>query len=197
MIRAVLFDFYGVWRPDIFDIYLQQAPQYGADVAEELQEAVKRYFRGEIDVEEIAGKFRFKMGRADIDASQFTLDENSVSPMIIEFMRELHGHFLKLGVLANLGNQEYKILSDFNTHNQVFEVIASPLSFQSSAPLLSNEIFAQALQAIGEPPRSCLVVSGNKAYQDFASSLGMAVVPFESAQKLRQDLEKMLASELA
>src|SRR5690606_18850604 len=100
----------------------------------------------------------------DISAQQFTLQESDISPEVAAFMRELHGHFVKLGVLANLGAQEYKLLTDFNTHNQVFEVIASPLAFGLKLPLLSKEVFAKALQAIGEPPRSCLVVTGNQDY---------------------------------
>jgi FMN phosphatase YigB (HAD superfamily) len=197
MIRAVFFDFYGVWLPDIFSNYLAEAQQNGPQAVAELEQAVDQYFHGLTDIQEVAGKFRFKMSRLDIEASQFLLDERSISPAIVDFMRELHGHFVKLGVLANLGSQELQILNSFNQRNQVFEVISGPLAQHSDKPLLSNEVFAQALQAIGEPPRSCLAVTGNQAYQSFAENLGMTVLPFQGFPKLRQDLDQILSSDLS
>ena len=111
-------------------------------------------------------------------------------------MRNLHGHFVKLGVLANLGQQEFKLLTDLNAHTQLFEVITGPLPLQMQAPLLSQDVFAAALQAIGEPPRSCLVVTGNPAYLSFAESLGITALPFEGFPKLQQTLEQLLTSEV-
>jgi FMN phosphatase YigB (HAD superfamily) len=196
MVRAIFFDFYGVWLPDIFTQYLTEAQQQGPQVAGELAALVDRYFHGEVDVSYVADGFRYKLSRADIDVDQFTLSEADISPAVTDFMRNLHGHFVKLGVLANLGTQEYDLLTSFNTHNQVFEAIVGPLSLQSGAPLLSQEVFAQALQAIGEPPRSCLVVSGNPAYLAFAESLGISTVPFGGFPELQQNLEQLLSSEL-
>lgn len=192
-----MFDFYGVWLPDIFSDYLYQAQQYGPEAVSHLEVLVGQYFQGEIDIEEVAAGFRYTLSRPDIDSNQFRLNEQSISPAIVTFMRELHSHFLKLGVLANLGRQETQLLTDFNQHNQLFEIIAGPFPLHINAPLLSNEIFSKALQLIGEPPRSCLVVTSNAGYQSFAAGLGMTVLPFQGFPKLRQDLDQILSSDLA
>jgi FMN phosphatase YigB (HAD superfamily) len=197
MIRAVLFDFYGVWLPDSFAEFLEQARQHDYQAGAELETQLYQYFHGQLSVEDLVGSFRFKLNRMDLDPAQFVLNEGSIAPAIVDFMRELHGHFVKLGVLANLGSQELQLLNNFNQHNQLFEIIASPLAFGSEQRLLTNEIFAQTLQAIGEPPQNCLVVTGNPDYQNFAQNLGMTVLPFEGFPKLRQDLEQRLASETA
>ncbi len=196
MIRAIFFDFYGVWTPDIFSQYLAMAQESGPKVAGELEAIVGRYFQGEFTSEYVADNFRFKLSRPDIDTNQFTLRETDISPALTDFMRNLHGHFVKLGVLANLGMQENELLTNFNTHNQLFEVIAGPFPLKLKAPLLSQEVFAAALQAIGEPPRSCLVITGNTAYQQFAESLGITTLLFEGFPKLQQTLEQLLASEV-
>jgi FMN phosphatase YigB (HAD superfamily) len=196
MIRAIFFDFYSVWVPDIFSEYLALAPQRGPVVAGELQDIVNKYFMGEVTPAVVADSFRYKLARPDIDESQFTLKETDISPAVTNFMRNLHGHFVKLGVLANLGVQEYEILNSFNLHNPLFEVITGPLPLRMRAPLLSQEVFAQALQAIGEPPGSCLAVSGNPNYLQFAQSLGLAVLPFAGMPNLQQTLDQLLASEM-
>jgi FMN phosphatase YigB (HAD superfamily) len=195
MIRAIFFDFYGVWTPDIFSEYLALAPQKGPKVVGELEHVVNQYFHGRVDAEYVADAFRFQLSRPDIDTAQFTLQEENIFPAIVDFMRDLHGHFVKLGILANLGRQEYRLLNNFNNHTQVFEVIAGPLPLQLPDLLLSKEVFARALQAIGEPPRSCLVITADTAYQEFAQSLGIATLAYEGFPKLRQTLDQLLANE--
>ncbi len=194
MIRAVFFDFYGVWAPDKFAEYLAEVEQYGWSAADELHKLTRQYFQGKIGPPELAEAFRYYLHRTDIDAAQFALNENAVYPAIVSFMRGLHGHFLKVGILAELGAQELKLLSDFNAHNQVFEVIAGPLAFQLNQPLLTQEVFARALQAIGEPPKSCLVVSGNQEYLRFAESLGIAILQYKGYNNLLPELEQLLST---
>ena len=182
--------------PDTFSDYLAQAQQRGPAIAGELQAVVNQYFQGEVTPEYVADSFRFKLARPDIDTNQFTLRESDISPAVTNFMRTLHGHFVKLGVLAYLGPQEYKILTDFNNHNQLLEVITGPFPLRLRAPLLSQEVFAQALQAIGEPPGSCIVVSGNPNYLAFAQSIGMGTLQFSGLPNVQQALEHILTSEL-
>jgi hypothetical protein len=96
MIRAVFFDFYGVWLPDIFSQYLAEAQPMGPQVTDELVSLLNRYYHGEVSLEDLAGGFKFKMNRPDISADQLLLNASSVSPAIVTFMRELHEHFLKI-----------------------------------------------------------------------------------------------------
>jgi FMN phosphatase YigB (HAD superfamily) len=196
MIRAIFFDFYSVWVPDTFSDYLSSAQQSGLDPDGQVPAAIEKYFQGEVTPEHLADFLRFKLNRSDIDANQFKLKEEDISPAVTTFMRNLHGHFVKLGVLANLGPQEYAILTDYNRQNQLFEVIAGPLPLNLKAPLLSQPVFAGALQAIGEPPASCLVVSGNPAYLQFAQSIGIATLQFNGLPSLQQTLDQLLTSEL-
>lgn len=195
MIRAILFDFYSVWAPDTLGEQLEAAKQAGPAAHEELRALIERYYRGQASVEDVAEGFRVKLSRPDIDASLFSLQSKGISPALGDFMRNLHAHFLKLGVLANLGPQEYQLLTNFNTQNELLEAIVSPYSLQLDQHLLSKEVFARALQAIGEPPQSCLVVTGHQDYQQFAESLGIATVPFEGFPKLQQTLEQILAQD--
>lgn len=193
MIRAIFFDFYGVWTPDVFAEHLAEAQQFGPAVVNELTGVVERYFLGQATPEQVADAFRFKLSRPDIDTAQFTLRETDIYPAIVDFMRGLHGHFVKLGILAELGPQEFRLLNDFNQQNQVFEAIASPLSLQLPMPLLSNEVFDAALRTIGEPTRSCMVVTANPAYLQFAQNLGIGSLVYQGFPKLQQDLQQILS----
>jgi FMN phosphatase YigB (HAD superfamily) len=194
VIRAIFFDFYSVWAEDKFALYVNEAGRQNPELARQLQDVMQQYYFGMIDVTAAVDSFRFKLNRPDIDASDFILREADISSGLIDFLRELHGHFLKLGVLANLGLQEFQLLNDFNAHNQLLEVITGPLPQKLPAALLSQEVFAAALQQIGEPPKSCLVVSGHDDYLNFASGLGLAAARFEGFPKLKQSIEQMVAN---
>jgi FMN phosphatase YigB (HAD superfamily) len=190
MVRAIFFDFYSVWAPDRLESYLEIARQQDPTVAAELQAVVDRYYFGELDIDYVADTIKFKLNRLDIGPDEFRLKETDISPRVIDFMRGLHAHFVKLGVLANLGKQEYELLNNFNNHNQLFEVVTGPIALQS--PLLSQETFAKALQAIGEPPKSTLLVTGHEAYRQFAGRLGIATLQFKSFPELQRELDPLL-----
>lgn len=196
VLRAIFFDFYSVWTPDKFSEYLTLAQQLGPTVVGDLSAIVEQYYMGEVTLEYVADSFRFRLSRPDIDIEQFVIHENDIQPAIVDFMRNLHGHFVKLGVLANLGVQEYQVLTSFNNNNQLFEVITGPYPLRLRLPLLSQEVFAKALEAIGEPARSCLVVSGNQAYLEFAKSLGMTTILFQGFPALQEELYKLVSTEV-
>ncbi len=196
MIRAIFFDFYSVWTPDRFQEYLLYAQPLGEKEYKALAEIVNKYYLGEVDLDYLTDVFRYKLGRRDIDKTSLTLHESDISPKVINLMRGLHGHFLKLGVLANLGTMELNVLQHFNATQALFEVIISPLSLGLKTPLLSQQVFTKALQAIGEPPSSCLVVSGHDDYLSFASSHGMQTLRFTSFDQLIRSLGESLANDM-
>lgn len=194
MIRAIFFDFYSVWTPDKISYYLATAEQIGPSVHKDLTDLVEQYYHGKVDITVVADSFKTRLGHDDISMSQFRLEEQDISPQIVKFMQNLHGHFFKIGILANLGKQEIDLLNNFNEHNQVFEVIASPMSFQVDQPLLSQEVFIKSLQAIGEPVTSTLYVSGNLYNIEFAASQGINVLQFEGLSKLQQYIDNLIAN---
>lgn len=194
MVRAVFFDFYSVWAPDKLSYYLAQAELAGPEIAKELSDIVEGYYHGKFDIDYVASSFKVKLSDAAIAINEFKLQESDISSAITDFIRQLHEHFVKVGILANLGAQEYELLKNFDQHNQVFEVIASPLSLQLEAPLFSQQVFAQALQVIGEPPQSCLLVSGNRSYLDFAANLGMQVLQYEGLPSLQNSLAQLVTN---
>lgn len=196
MVRGIFFDFYSVWTPDTIQDLLKQASARVPKDAVILAEIVEQYYHGLIDISRLANAFSTELGRPDVTAESLTLHDSDISPAVADLMRGLHSHFLKLGVLGNLGRMELDLLNRFNTSQALFEVIMSPLAIGSNAPLLSEEVFGEALRAIGEPPESCLVISGHDDYLDCAASLEMQTVKFAGQANLRKALTEILSQEI-
>lgn len=196
MVRAIFFDFYSVWTPDVIQGLLDDSATLGNDTHKSLATLVEQYYRGEQSLSVLADTFRYKLSRPDIDENTLSLRESDISPTVINFMRNLHGHFIKLGILGNLGKMEIDLLNQFNEDQPLFEVILSPLSLGLDRPLLSKQVFVKALQEIGEPPSLSLVVSGHQDYLDFASKFGMQTIKFEGLPKLANELWKLLSKDI-
>jgi|SRR5579884_1389613 len=192
MIRAVFFDFYSVWAPDRLSYYLAAVQQNGPEAYQKQVDLVEQYYHGQVGVEALAEAFRIQLGHTDISVKQFQLQESDISPQIVDFMRSLHGHFLKVGILANLGQQEANLLNNFNQQNEVFETIASPLTLGLPSTLFSKEVFSAALQAIGEPTENCLMVSGNQFYLQFCTVLDLPTLRFGGLPQLQSTLSQLV-----
>jgi hypothetical protein len=196
MIRAVFFDFYSVWTPDKFGYYLAYAELMGPAMFKEIYDAIQKYYSGDMTLDDLTGTIRYKLGSKDIDQSTFKLNSNSISPEIANFMMTLHGHFVKVGVLANLGQQEYDLLKDFNDKNPIIEIVASPLSLSLKMPLLTQEVFSKAFESIGETADTCLYISGNPYHLAFAKVIGLQILHFEGLQHLEANLEQILSQDI-
>jgi hypothetical protein len=196
MVRGIFFDFYSVWTPDIIQELLNETSVLGPQESAVLAAMVDKYYHGEINLVNLTDTFRFKLRRPDIDEASMTLRESDISSVVSALMRGLHSHFIKLGVLGNLGRMELGMLELFNTKQPLFEVIMSPLSLGLKQPLLSQEVFIKALQAIGEPPESCLVISGHEDYLAYASSFGMQSLRFAGIAQLEKSLGEVLVKDI-
>ena len=190
MIRAIFFDFYGVWLPDKFLPLLQRLQQENPELVPEVGKKLDQYYVGRVYMEGLIFSLNFNLGMGNLRTEDFIFQPQAISPAVIDLMHGLHGHFVKIGVLANLGKAEFEALAAINQQFQLFEVITGPIA--TGASLLSETTFVSAYQAIGEPPETCLMVSSNALYLDFAKQCGSQTLPYSNMNILGQDLAERL-----
>lgn len=191
MYRAIVFDFYSVWAPDRFALFIERAQRANPALTAELRELFQQYFNGMIEIQQVVDSIRYKFKTYGLacNPEELVLQERNVSEEIIHFIQYLHGHFLKVGVLADLGHQERAILENIHKQYDLFDTISSA---EPGNPLLSQPTFAKALQELGEPPENCLLISGHEDYLSFATGLGLPTLRFEGFPKLIAELRAQL-----
>lgn len=192
MYRAIIFDFYSVWGPDRLSTYTQQLAAIDQAAGETFTAQVASYYAGMSEIQELIDSlsFKFRTLGQTIDPADLLLPQSAIAPQAIQFIQSLHGHFLKVGIVANLGRQERSILENLQQQLDLFDTITSVDSPDET--LLSQVVFARGLYAIGEPPESCLAISGHDEYLQFASTMGLATMRFEGFPKLIQDINQVL-----
>jgi FMN phosphatase YigB (HAD superfamily) len=196
MVKAILFDFYGVWARDKIQAVLDESEALGAPETATMAELVKRYYHGELNFAELIYFLSIELRITNLDEATLSVSESDIPPALISLARNLHSHFVKIGILANLGLTELTLLERFNSRQSLFEAVLSPLSLSVKHPLLSNEVFTKAVRSIDEVPGSCLVVSGHDDYLSFASNFGMHAIRFTGIAQLAETLEDLLLQDV-
>lgn len=192
MIRAVLFDFYSVWTPDVFHRLAYEASQQEPAVAPKLEEITKKYYLGLANTEATINAFRRMSGQFAPSAELFELEKENISTQLVDVTRYLHSHFLKVGILANIGWRDHELLNDLNLKHQLFE--SSTTSLDMGELILCKEAFVKALQGMGEPPESCLIVTGNDPYRQFAERYGIHVLFFQNMPDFKLRLAQLMTN---
>ena len=176
MIRAVIFDFFSVIMPDIYEPLIANAAQVSPELADSIKKEINQYLFGIYNLKELIRSLEIIFRTKEIPTASLKIDMSELPTEIIDIARQLHMHFLKVSIIGNIGNQEIELLTDFDKEKHEFELIAGPGNF--GEPLLSNSFFESALNAIGEPPQNCLLISGHYDYIEFAKSIGLKTMHF-------------------
>jgi FMN phosphatase YigB (HAD superfamily) len=188
MIKAIFFDFHTVWKPDRLAYYLAMAEQYGPEVYESLYEIVEKYYHGAVQLEYVCDAIRIRLGQADVTVDQFKTTEADIAPSIVKLIQNLRAQYIKVGILANLGADEFDLLAKYTLANNVFDTVVCPISLSTPETLLSKEVFEGALRAIGEPPEQTMIISGNPYMVQFAASFNIYTMHFEGLNKLENNI---------
>ncbi len=176
MIRAVIFDFYSVVIPDVFENFEKELLSKDEQSASKIQKQLDDYFMGLSTFEYLTGALEYISGNEKSLTENFKLFESDIPEIFIKLVEALHMHFLKVSIIANIGEQEISLLSNFNEQLKEFDLIAGPSTYGD--PLLSESFFKAALKDLGEPPQNCLLISGHQDYLNFAKQISMNVYRF-------------------
>lgn len=193
MLRAIFFDFYGVWVPDLFMDIILDTKRSDEELSQELQKLLNQYYVGLTSLENLVGSFKVRLNRPDLDVASFELQESHISPEAIQFIQFLHSHFIKVGILASVGQPESKLLHTLDSKYMLFENITDTYTLGSQ--LLTKEVFVEAFRGIGEPRDSCLIVTGNDAYQKFAEKFGIKTLRYSGFPNLKTIVANILEAD--
>ncbi len=190
MIRAVIFDFYGVVVPDIFSDFIRKVSENSDVDDNKLKEQVNKYYLGLENFDYITNALEYISATQDFPKDYFRLLPEDISPNFIKLVKKLHLHFLKVAIVGNMGSQAYEMLTNFDKDAHEFDLIASPSLYGED--LLSEQFFISALNELGAPLDSCLLISNNQAYLNFATKIKMQTRELLDFDSLNDYVEKLV-----
>jgi putative hydrolase of the HAD superfamily len=188
MIRAILFDFFDVFRTDGYNKWLKKH-SFAREGA--LLTVTEKHDRGEYTEKE------FFKAIADVsgeDAEEVEMEMetgNELNRALVEYVGTLHGKY-KLALLSNAVSEYLRgELAKYELEQYFDEiVISSEVGLIKPEP----EIFEHIMHRLGVTAQECIFTDDNPTNVGAAEKLGIHGIVFTDVPGLKEQIEKITSS---
>lgn len=192
MIRAVIFDCFGVLITDVLKVVRDELYERDRDAALEVDQLVRAANLGIISPRESNQQVAAILGvpyedyRARIDGGE------ARNIKLFEYIRELRKTY-KTAMLSNISSHSLdKRFTKDELATYFDEVIVSgDIGFAKPSP----EIYEIAAKRLGVQPEECVFIDDRELFVSAATSVGMTGILYTDFVQLRKELSSLLAQE--
>lgn len=190
MIKAVIFDFFGVL---VTEGFRQFCDTYFPDNKEKRTQAVR--FVTEHDSGILSGE-KYVLQLAELagvtpQVVQQHMSDNKPNNLLLHYIKDRLKPKYKIGVLSNSGDDYMSQIMD-PADVKIFDDVV--LSYRLGMVKPQPEIFELAVERLGVKPSECVFVDDSPSHCEGAKRVGMQTVWYEDFPGMRQKLEEILSS---
>lgn len=187
MIKAIIFDCFGVVFSDDFATIYES---FGGDLTEDsdfLDQLVYRMSKGE--VENWNEQISDRLGVSEQDWEKADLANRKYNFEILAYIKELKKSY-KVGMLSNIGKRGLADHMDYSVLEEHFDDIVESAKIGFAKPeARAYEIAAERLAVRLD---ECVFIDDRPAYAEGATHVGMKAIVYENLDQLKSDLEEVL-----
>lgn len=185
MIRAIVFDNFGVLVDSVYDTLYADLPDGDRQITRSIGVVADR---GDITNAERDEQIMPFLGnnRDKIDAARAKARRNDE---LLSLILELR-HSYKIGMLSNAASGLVESFFSADDMNKYFDDVVLSYKVQLVKP--SQEIYLLAANRMGISPHECLFVDDNQQNVVAAESVGMQGIVYRDFAQFRADLKNML-----
>lgn len=191
MIRAIIFDCFGVVLTDALQAMCDELAESSPDKAREAEELIHTISKGFMSIEEgdIAMSKLFGITREDYVKRKYG-GETRNEPLL-KYIAGLRKEY-KTAMLSNVSNGGLLRRFGVEELNEYFDatVASAEIGFAKPEPQ-AYEITADKL---GVRLTECIFIDDREAYCDGARGVGMKAIVYSSFNQLKSELSRMVAS---
>ena len=187
MIKAIIFDCFGVLTTDIWLSYCESLPPT-ADV-ERARELNRAFDAGLITHTEFFDQVEEATGTRPPDVDVLKSGEIIKNDELIKYIRELKKTY-KLGVLSNISSDW--ITREFLTADEqaLFDEIV--LSYQVGLLKPNYRIYELVCEKLGVEPHEAIMVDDRADFVSAAKSTGLQGITYQNMARFKVELEELL-----
>lgn len=185
MIKAVIFDYFGVVSSDEYWNYVKAERQQDS-VFREIADDVNK---GKISWNEFVENVAKSTGTSVDEVNKMYAAE-SVNPLVTGLIHELHKKY-KTGLLTNASEEFIDKLIQQNHLKRLFDeiVISSVVGVTKPNPKIYQEI----LSRLNIEPEEAIYVDDLIRHVEGASNLGMHAIQYQSFVQCKREIDKIIA----
>ena len=183
MIKAIIFDFFGVFRTDTYQAWLLKN---GYERVGVFAEASMLLDQGKIDSDEFYRQISIAIGRS---VTPEEVDDTAIlNTEMVTFVRELKRTY-RTSLLSNAPSDYIRKLLDEHELNDIFDDIF--ISGENGYIKPYPEAFQNALKTMGVDAMNVLFVDDNETNVEGAAKQGITSLVFTNVEQFKHDLTSM------
>lgn len=191
MIRAIVFDCFGVVISDALEVLVSRLRETDPLAADQVSELVRRSNRGQVDPAESSRQVAAVFGmtyqeyRAQIAAGEVKNAE------LLGYIAELRATY-KTALLSNIGAGSLKRRFTDAELAAHFDVVVASGDIGVIKP--DAEAYLITAERLGVPAEDCVFIDDRRPYCEGAEGVGMRTICYRDFAQFRSELEAVLAA---
>lgn len=189
MIRAVLFDLYGVLGLNGWQAFKERYFSADPRLWEELRKLGLAVDAGQASYDELVEAIANASG-TDVAAVKYSLEHTLPNDELLRFIQtDLTGY--KKAIVSNASRD---VLPDIFTAEQLSLFDTHVLSVHTGLAKPDTAIFKLACERLGVAPEECVFIDDQERHLATAEKLGMKPVLFTTVAKAEQEIRELLTN---
>lgn len=188
MVRAIIFDLYGVLGLNGWQDFKQQHFHGRWELWEPLRVLGQQVDAGEASDDEFVAAIGAATGETAATV-RYQFEHTQPNIELLEFIKkELHGKY-KVGLLSNASSD---VLPGIFTSEQrgLFDVFVMSVFIKLAKP--DPAVFTHMCEQLGVTPAECVMVDDQQRHLDVAAEMGMQTVLYVSVEQTTQAIREVL-----
>jgi epoxide hydrolase-like predicted phosphatase len=189
MIKAVIFDCFGVLTEDSWHSYRIGLPKGQSLQAQELMHS---YSAGFIERSEFISSVSKITARPPEFIEQLIGKETNKNLVILSYIKDLKKKGYKIGLLSNIANNWIRDYFLTKEEQKLFDAMV--FSFEAAMTKPDRRIFQLACDKLGVVPEEAILVDDIERYCVAAREIGMQAVWYNDFDRFKTELTKVLST---
>lgn len=187
MIKAIIFDCFGVLTSDKWKEFASTLPKNQREPARRLNRALDR---GQLGQKEFISAINQLSGEPTELVEQIFSAEMPKNNQLLSYIRRLKANY-KIALLSNVASNWVTDIFLDSEEISLFDEIV--LSHHAGVAKPSAEIYQLTAERLGVRPDECVFIDDGLANCEGARAIGMQAILYEDLANMKQQLEKILA----
>lgn len=190
MIKAVIFDCFGVLTADVWREFIDNLPPE-ADV-NRAREINHQYDAGLLSLDEFLDQVEEATGHRPIEVEKLLDNEVKKNKALLGYIEELKQSY-KIGLISNIATNWIRDKFLNAQEQSLFDAMV--FSYEAGTTKPDAEIYKLACDKLGIHPDEAVFTDDVKSYCEAAEALGMRSVHYRDFRQMKQELEVILDQE--
>lgn len=189
MIKAIVFDCFGVLATDIWLAFCDSLPP-GVDL-QQASDLNKAFDRGMISHEEFVTRIEELTGKTPPDIETMSAGQLGKNTALLEFIKTLQPHY-KIGILSNISSDWITDTLLSSDDQRLFDTMV--FSHQVGMVKPDPRIYQLVCDKLGVQSSEAVMVDDRQGYVTVAQDIGMQGIVYVGLSEFKQSLQMLLDS---